>query len=248
MWGFVPTVLEPVLNSGKADCVPATRPRLLSPQENAVRMSTFRCSPVACRSRIWQGCTMMQSRTIPSSAQHWGPTQRCCTHSPSTDCFLSHVDIPPQWMRHLKAAALCAADRAHEGGSAAPGQPGPEHVVRRPPAHHRRRGGPHRPADRRGHPHSHHGAAPCTATTHACPPTAAAQCGGTSDLWLRDAATTICQLTCDVLAWQGGKAAAETMLDMRVTGDYSRQSTKEYQRRWIQLFGHDFHMVRRDCV
>jgi len=43
---------------------------------------------------------------------------------------------------------------------------------------------------------------------------------------------------------QGGKAAAETILDMRATGDYSKQSTKEYERRWIQEFGHDFHMVR----
>lgn len=53
-------------------------------------------------------------------------------------------------------------------------------------------------------------------------------------------------LKCCVASSQGGKAAAETMLDMRMTGDYSKQSTKEYQRRWIQLFGHDFHMVR-DC-
>lgn len=30
---------------------------------------------------------------------------------------------------------------------------------------------------------------------------------------------------------------------MRTTGDYSKQSTKEYQRRWMQAFGHDFHMV-----
>ena len=42
---------------------------------------------------------------------------------------------------------------------------------------------------------------------------------------------------------QGGKAAAETIMDMRTTGDYSKQSTKEYERRWIQAFGHDFHMV-----
>ena len=42
---------------------------------------------------------------------------------------------------------------------------------------------------------------------------------------------------------QGGKAAAETVLDMRATGDYSKHSTKEYERRWIQAFGHDFHMA-----
>ena len=46
---------------------------------------------------------------------------------------------------------------------------------------------------------------------------------------------------------QGGKAAAETILDMRATGDFSKQSTKEYQRRWMQAFGHDFHLVRH-CV
>ena len=46
---------------------------------------------------------------------------------------------------------------------------------------------------------------------------------------------------------QGGKAAAETMLDMRLTGDYSRQSTRQYQLRWMKLFGHDFSMVGCDC-
>ena len=47
---------------------------------------------------------------------------------------------------------------------------------------------------------------------------------------------------------QGGKAAAETMLDMRLTGDYSRQSTQQYQLRWMKLFGHDFSMVSCDCA
>lgn len=47
-------------------------------------------------------------------------------------------------------------------------------------------------------------------------------------------------------AWavQGGKAAATTILDMRATGDFSKQSTKEYQRRWMEAYGHDFGMVR----
>lgn len=43
---------------------------------------------------------------------------------------------------------------------------------------------------------------------------------------------------------QGGKAAALTILDMRASGDFSKQSTKEYQRRWIEAYGHDFGMVR----
>ena len=30
---------------------------------------------------------------------------------------------------------------------------------------------------------------------------------------------------------------------MRKTGDFSKQSTKEYQRRWIAAYGHDFNMV-----
>jgi hypothetical protein len=37
------------------------------------------------------------------------------------------------------------------------------------------------------------------------------------------------------------------MLDMRLTGDYSKQSTRQYQLRWMKLFGHDFHMVSCDC-
>ena len=44
---------------------------------------------------------------------------------------------------------------------------------------------------------------------------------------------------------QGGKSAAETILDMRVTGDFSKKSTKEYQRRWNSLFGYDFKNVSR---
>lgn len=42
---------------------------------------------------------------------------------------------------------------------------------------------------------------------------------------------------------QGGKSAADTILDMRASGDYSSRSTKEYQRRWMKAYGHDFHMV-----
>lgn len=40
----------------------------------------------------------------------------------------------------------------------------------------------------------------------------------------------------------GGKAAAETLLDMRASGDFSKASTRQYERRWMQMFGHDFMM------
>ena len=43
---------------------------------------------------------------------------------------------------------------------------------------------------------------------------------------------------------QGGKAAAQTILDMRAAGDYSKASTRVYEQRWMQLFGHDFAYVR----
>ena len=42
---------------------------------------------------------------------------------------------------------------------------------------------------------------------------------------------------------QGGKAAAQTILDMWATGDYSKASTQAYEKRWIAAFGHDFAMV-----
>jgi hypothetical protein len=40
----------------------------------------------------------------------------------------------------------------------------------------------------------------------------------------------------------GGKAAAQTILDMRRTGDFSSASAKMWERRWMNLFGHDFYM------
>ena len=43
---------------------------------------------------------------------------------------------------------------------------------------------------------------------------------------------------------QGGKAAAETVLDMRATGDFSKASTRAYERRWVKWFGYDFNNVR----
>ena len=44
-------------------------------------------------------------------------------------------------------------------------------------------------------------------------------------------------------AMMGGKAAAEVLLACREAGDYSRRSTRLYERRWMELFGHDFKLV-----
>ena len=41
-----------------------------------------------------------------------------------------------------------------------------------------------------------------------------------------------------------GKAAAEVLLQCRQAGDYSKRSTRCYEHRWMQLFGHDFKLVR----
>jgi flavin-dependent dehydrogenase len=43
----------------------------------------------------------------------------------------------------------------------------------------------------------------------------------------------------------GGKAAAYTILDMRRTGDFSKQSCKQYERRWYKAFGHDFFLSQK---
>ena len=40
----------------------------------------------------------------------------------------------------------------------------------------------------------------------------------------------------------GGKAAAESLLAMRATGDFSAASTRQYERAWMRLYGHDFAM------
>ena len=45
----------------------------------------------------------------------------------------------------------------------------------------------------------------------------------------------------------GGKAAAEVLLQCREAGDFSKRSTRLYERRWMELFGHDFKLVRRAC-
>lgn len=46
-----------------------------------------------------------------------------------------------------------------------------------------------------------------------------------------------------VLVVQGGKAAAETAVNMQSTGDFSAASTAEYERKWIHLYGYDFPKV-----
>jgi len=63
-------------------------------------------------------------------------------------------------------------------------------------------------------------------------------------LIIGDAAGHIDPLTGEGIhtAMMGGKAAAETMLDMRRTGDFSKASCRAYERRWVQLYGHDFYM------
>lgn len=43
---------------------------------------------------------------------------------------------------------------------------------------------------------------------------------------------------------QGGKAAAETISEMRESGDYSKAATRLYEQRWMKAFGHDFAYVR----
>ncbi|KAL4422636.1 hypothetical protein ABPG75_008833 [Micractinium tetrahymenae] len=46
-------------------------------------------------------------------------------------------------------------------------------------------------------------------------------------------------------AMMAGKAAAEVLLACRQAGDYSRRSTRLYQQRWMELFGHDFKLSQK---
>jgi hypothetical protein len=66
-------------------------------------------------------------------------------------------------------------------------------------------------------------------------------------LIIGDAAGHIDPLTGEGIhtAMMGGKAAAETVIDMRATGDWSKQSCKAYARRWHKAFGHDFFMSQK---
>jgi hypothetical protein len=46
-----------------------------------------------------------------------------------------------------------------------------------------------------------------------------------------------------VLCKQGGKAAAETILDMRANTDFTLSAAKAYEDRWMAAYGHDFGFV-----
>lgn len=61
-------------------------------------------------------------------------------------------------------------------------------------------------------------------------------------LIIGDAAGHIDPLTGEGIhnAMMGGKAAAQTMIDMVTNGDYSANSTKTWEDRWMALYGHDF--------
>ena len=48
---------------------------------------------------------------------------------------------------------------------------------------------------------------------------------------------------CGGVRGQGGKAAAETVLEMRRKGNFSKAAAQAYERRWMQAYGHDFEMV-----
>jgi flavin-dependent dehydrogenase len=56
-------------------------------------------------------------------------------------------------------------------------------------------------------------------------------------LIIGDAAGHIDPLTGEGIhtAMMGGKAAAQTLIDMVNTGDFTRQSCKAYERRWYQV-------------
>lgn len=64
-------------------------------------------------------------------------------------------------------------------------------------------------------------------------------------LIIGDAAGHIDPLTGEGIhtAMMGGKAAAETLIEMKKTGDYSKEGTSGYSRRWMKAFGHDFGLV-----
>ncbi|KFM25557.1 Conditioned medium factor receptor 1 [Auxenochlorella protothecoides] len=66
-------------------------------------------------------------------------------------------------------------------------------------------------------------------------------------LIIGDAAGHIDPLTGEGIhtAMMGGKVAAETLLEMRAAGDFSSRSTRLYQQRWMDLFGHDFKLSQK---
>ena len=65
-------------------------------------------------------------------------------------------------------------------------------------------------------------------------------------LIIGDAAGHIDPLTGEGIhtAIMGGKAAAETLLEARESGNFGRCSLQKYEARWIKLYGHDFALVR----
>ena len=66
-------------------------------------------------------------------------------------------------------------------------------------------------------------------------------------LIIGDAAGHIDPLTGEGIhtAMMGGKAAAQTLIDMVGTGDFTKQSCKAYERRWYSAYGHDFFMSKK---
>ncbi|KAK9809673.1 hypothetical protein WJX73_003046 [Symbiochloris irregularis] len=66
-------------------------------------------------------------------------------------------------------------------------------------------------------------------------------------LIIGDAAGHIDPLTGEGIhtAIMGGKAAAQTILVMRSTGNFSRAATQGYEQRWMKAYGHDFAMSKR---
>ena len=66
-------------------------------------------------------------------------------------------------------------------------------------------------------------------------------------LIIGDAAGHIDPLTGEGIhtAMMGGRAAAQTLIDMVRTGDFTRQSCKAYERRWYNAYGHDFFMSKK---
>lgn len=66
-------------------------------------------------------------------------------------------------------------------------------------------------------------------------------------LIIGDAAGHIDPLTGEGIhtAMMGGKAAALTMIDMVKTGDFSAQSCRAYERRYMKAYGHDFFLSQK---
>eukprot|EP00048_Salpingoeca_helianthica_P025060 m.37431 g.37431 ORF g.37431 m.37431 type:complete len:489 (+) comp9810_c1_seq1:3987-5453(+) len=69
-------------------------------------------------------------------------------------------------------------------------------------------------------------------------------------LLIGDAAGHIDPLTGEGIhtAMQGGKAAAETLLEMRAAGDYSLASCRAFEDRCWNLFAHDFDLSRKAAL